>query len=633
MKVVRSLLITAFASLLLACGGGGGSSGGPVGGLPVVTNGSMTLELLDPSGAKTNFISASGLVSARVILKNSSGEAVAFRKVSFAVDDQLVKISPATSILTDASGAAIVQVAAASLSAAGAGTLSAESVVGGEVLTRSVDFQLAAANLTLTDLSLGAGTIPAYGNRAISVVTRINGVPATNASVKVNFSASCGVVSPEVVTSDAGGIAATTYSASDAKCAGTNVTISATSVGASAAVSGVLAVDAIKATNLQYVSATPSLIYLAGSGATTQAQVRFRVVDSSGNPVQNQVVSLSLVNPDPAAGLSIGSIGNLVPVSETTDATGQVTVAVFSGDVPTAVKVRAQLPAPQEAIQTTSSDLTVASGRATQKSSSLALGRFSIDAFNIDGVESTVTFSVADRQGNPVPNGTEVNFVVESGVMIPPTCVISGGTSRCTSTFRSSGTRPADGRVSILAYLVGEEDFVDVDSNNKYNADGGDTFVDIGNAYRDDNEDGVYSVGEFSVPRSGSFPCPSGGIGRSNTCDGVWGLVEVRREAVLVLASSQANVLSSVVSEGMLTVLVSDMNGNSMATGTTFAASKVSGSSACSVAAQTTPSLVNNRYGPVHVQIGFENCIAGDRLRLLVTSTSGVQTAFNFTLP
>lgn len=132
--------------------------------------------------------------------------------------------------------------------------------------------------------------------------------------------------------------------------------------------------------------------------------------------------------------------------------------------------------------------------------------------------------SLADRQGNPVPDGTAVNFVTEGGVMIPPTCVTGAvpGDSQCTVNIRSQNPRPTDGLVSILAYSAGEEDFVDANFNNLF--DCGESFTDLVTAYRDDttttmllskpSNTGVpngFVTGEFSVPRSASIStCKTG---------------------------------------------------------------------------------------------------------------------------
>jgi hypothetical protein len=644
---------------LVACGGGGGSAGttasgnAGLGGGSATTPGTttpslptLTLALIDSTGAATKSVSASGLVSAKATVKDATGTIVVGAKVTFVGDAVLIKISPASSVLTDTSGVATVQISAANLSAAGAGTLSASALVAGTTLSFNIDFQLSPANLTLTALDVGAalGSLAAYGNRPISVVANINGVAATSTPVQVSFTAACGTVNPATATTDSNGKAATTYTADNANCAGANVKITATSVGVASPLEATISVAAVQATNLQFVGASPTLIYLLGSGANTQSLVTFKVVDSTGNPVQNQKVNLALLNAAPAAGLSIDALGQNAGVAKTSDASGQVTVAVFSGNVPTSVQITAKLDAPST-VQSNSNFLTVASGKPVQRAVSLALEKFSIEGFDNDGITSSVTFSMADRQGNPVPDGTEVNLVAEAGVLIPARCVVAGGTSQCASSYRSSGTRPANGRVSILAFVPGEEDFVDANFNNQY--DPGETFTDMGNVYRDDNEDGLFTVGEFSVPRAGTGCVGSPGEnGRPGTCDGVWGANEVRKQAIIVLATGRAVITSLSTSASDFRVSVTDLNGNGMPTGTTIAAEKVSGRDACTVK-KVFPAIIANRYGPQDVSIELDKCASGtpasagpppvaalpaDSISVTVTSPLGIVTFVKFAL-
>lgn len=132
----------------------------------------------------------------------------------------------------------------------------------------------------------------------------------------------------------------TTYTASLPNCAGTNVTISAAAVGAPS-LSGIVAVAPSVATNVQFVSASPQLIYLRESVGTTQAQVVFKVVDSSGNPLQNKKLRLSLGNS--STGVSLDKVDNTNSVDLTSDSQGLVSAAVYSGTVPTSLNVRATL--------------------------------------------------------------------------------------------------------------------------------------------------------------------------------------------------------------------------------------------------------------------------------------------------
>lgn len=647
MRLIKYLPAIAMFVALVGCGGGGGTAAtttttGGTSGTTTVAASTLTLALVDGIGASTTSISASGFVSAKATLKDANGASIAGTKVTFSGDTALVKISPANSVLTDSSGVATVQISAALLSAAGAGTLNASATVAGTALSSNIDFQLAPANLTLTTLDIGTGSLAAYGNRPVSVTARINGLIASNTPVQVNFTAACGTVKPATVTTDGAGKASTTYTADSANCAGTNVKITASSVGVEFPLEGTIAVNAVQATNLQFVNASPTLIYLLGSGATTQSLVTFKVIDSTGNPVQNQKVNLSLLNAAPAANLSIDTLGNSSSVVKTTDSSGQVTVAVFSGNVPTSVQVTAKLDSPST-VQTNSNVLTVASGKPVQKAASLSLEKFSIEGFNIDGAKSEVTFSMADRQGNPVPDGTEVNMVAESGVLIPARCVVSGGTSQCSSTYRTSGTRPDNGRVSIMAYVPGEEDFIDADFNNQY--DIGEKFTDMGNAYRDDNEDSLFSVGEFSVPRAGSLSCnPAsaspkqgdgtglpGENGRPNTCDGAWGSNEVRKQAIIILASGNAIITPTSTLKTNLSVTVTDLNKNSMPTGTTITAEKQSGSDAC-VVGKLFPNIIVNRYGAQTVGVSLDKCSASDVVRVTVTSPGGIGTSLSIPL-
>lgn len=609
-----------------------------------VTGASLALSLVDGSGSSTSSVSAAGAVFAKATLKDATGNVVPNSRVSFSVNANLVNLKPAADVLTDSLGVATVQMSAASLSSAGAGTITASATVAQASVNAAKDFQLAPANLTLASFDVGSDPLAAYGNRPISVIANINGSPATTTPVQVTFTASCGTVSPASVTTDAAGKASTTYSADNANCAGSTVTLTASSVGVASSLTKTIAVSPIRATNLQFISASPENIYLLGSGSTTQSLLTFKVVDSSGNPVQNQAVELSLQNQGAKTGLSIDVLGNADPVAKTSNSSGQVSVAVFSGDVPTSVRVSATLPGSSPVIQTNSVVLTIASGKAVQKAASIAPGKWAIEGFNVDGVETPVTFSFSDRQGNPVPDGTEVNFVAETGgVMIPPRCVVANGSSRCSSNFRSNGTRPLNGRVSVMAYVAGEEDFVDLNANNKF--DLGEPFTDIGDAYRDDNESFDFTAGEFSVPRGQASSCTARvapnyldvtDYGRANTCDGAWGTNEVRKQQVVVLATSQARIVERSVSLSQVVLTVSDANpnavgANSMPVGTAFAAVKFSGSDDCTVKT-TLPSLLANVYGPTDVVINLDKCVANDVIGFTVTSPLQVVTPFNVTI-
>lgn len=631
-------------------------------------------------------ITAGGLTNARAVVKDANGLAVAGKLVTISGDGSLIKLNPASGqVLTNESGVALVQVSPVSLSAAGASTLVATTTVGTSALTTSFDVQLSAANLGLQNLNLGSGPLAAYGNRPISVQATVDGVASISNPVQVTFTTTCGTVLPAVVTTDATGTANATYTASLLTCADSNPTITAAAAGATSR-SGTISVAPSVATNVKFEieGSGPQLIYLKDSVGSTQAQVVFRVIDSRGGFLQNKKLRLSLSNS--ATGVSLNTVGNTAPIDLTTDSVGLVKAAVFSGTVPTSLNVKATL-LDNDGVETTvysySNKLTIASGRPSQRSLSLSVSTFSIEAAGVDAQETKLTLSMADRQGNPVPENTQVNFVSEAGVVVPAVCFVPPVTpesasspaipvSSCAVTLRSSGTRTPNGLVSVLAYVAGEEDFIDMNGNNYF--DSGDTFVDLGRAYRDDNSkstvavvdpwgsrkriNGKYDDGEFQVPREGTGICTA-----SSGCkgDGVWGAADVRQQATVVFASGNAvvthgpiaaiNPISNSTDLGLngVKVTIADVNGNSMPTLTQVDISVVDNSQFSPAIkdpfdALATPTygscslnspasfLVSNSIDPLDIFVSLKNCVRGDQILIKTTSPLKVVTAVTFSV-
>ncbi len=619
----------------------------------------LRMELRDASNQPTTSIAATGFTTVRASLQFADGTPVVNKRIDVSGDPARVVFPEGASQLTDAQGVASIKVNLAALNVNGAGTLSGASTLAGTtasgtieetVVSALLDYQVGGANISLAGLDLGTGALAAFGNRPISVRANVNGVLATNVPVQVTFNASCGVVNPAVVNTDGTGAANTTYTASVANCAGTNVTISAAAVGAPS-LSGILTVSPSVATNVQFMSASPQLIYLRESVGTTQAQVVFKVVDSSGNPLQNKKLRLSLSNA--STGVSLDKVGSISSVDLTSDSQGLVAAAVYSGTVPTSLNVRATLLDANDQptnVFSNSNLLTVASGRPVQRSLSLAFDKLSIEGLSFDGDEAYATLSLADRQGNPVPPGTQVNFVTESGVMMPAVCFVPPvtpatanspaiPTSSCTVKIRSQGTRPVNGRVSVLAYVEGEEDFVDVDGNNVYGM-ATDSFTDLGRAFRDDNgaevngANGFYDTGEFQVPRASVDPCVAGA---GCAGDGVWGAADVRKQSTIIFASSGAVVSAVNASTGGVTFRVADANGNSMPTGTKLTAVAVDGTSSnqlnCSIAAGGAAEVPNTLL-PINYPVALKDCASGDSVRIEVkTVKTGTVTAFSAVIP
>jgi hypothetical protein len=197
-------------------------------------------------------------------------------------------------------------------------------------------------------------------------------------------------------------------------------------------------------------------------------------------------------------------------------------------------------------------------GPPSQINFSLSQTSLNIEGYNVDGIPNEYNVIASDRRGNPVPSGTLVYFTSEGG-QIETTKKIEfvDGKSRAFFSFLSSEPRPVDGRITIVAYALGEESFEDLNGNNRY--DTGEPFQDLGNVFKDRLFDAAYdpSDDEFVSSRVGSsvvcVPPPNSRLvlgytipSMPNTCDGVWssaGKVYVRRAVETVLSTSAARPL------------------------------------------------------------------------------------------
>jgi hypothetical protein len=254
---------------------------------------------------------------------------------------------------------------------------------------------------------------------------------------------------------------------------------------------GIVTVAPASAGAIAFVSAAPENIALKNTGEASRPEtsiVVFKVTDATGGPVAGQRVNFSLST-------DVGGI-SLSTTSEVTDALGNVQVVVNSGTVATTVRVAASLD-DNPLISTQSSALTISTGIPTHQRFSLSVDRFNIDAFGVDGVETTITARLGDRFGNPVPDGTPVSFQAEAGGSIDPQC-FTGPTygfevGTCSVKFRSHGDRMPDGRVSILATVIGEESFLDLDGDGTF-SEGDHLLEDLSEPWLDLDENGVYDV-------------------------------------------------------------------------------------------------------------------------------------------
>lgn len=602
MKLLKILLIVVGVAMLGACGGGGTPQPDPRNPGSAASAWSLSVVLVDSSGSvlATNAISNAAPFYARATLTSATGGSVANRLVSLQADAAVVTLAQ-TSALTDARGVVTVRIIPTSATAANAGRLQVSATINEAAVSASLDYQTAVANVALVNFKPEQSSIYAFQSTAVSVEGLVNGAPASGSPVAVAFSASCGAFSPGSASTNGAGIASSVYQAT-AGCSGV-VTLSAQAAGAPAVVTSVNVAAAL-ATGLAFSSASEALLVsTAAVGGTKQSTLKFQVLDSSGAGTSGQKVHLALGANSAQAGVRflVGGLPSSAEQVATSDAGGYVTVVVAAGALPTPVVVTASLEA-SPTVQASSNGVAVTSGRATQNAASLAVAKPSIEALEVDGVQTTLSWRVADRQGNPVPAGSAVNFVASHG-QVQGSCLLDAA-SQCSVTYTSQGLRPASGRAVVLAYMDGEESFIDQNGDNIWQS--GETFYDVGLTYRDDNGNGSYDAAtEQTYPggSTGAMPCEGAGAGVGaasgevatlgrrpsvdNTCDGVWSSqIRVRQQIIIVLASHRATVslLGGRLSSGF-NVRVADDRGNAMPTGTTVTAAIVGTSATCTILA------------------------------------------------
>lgn len=275
--------------------------------------------------------------------------------------------------------------------------------------------------------------------------------------------------------------------------------------------------------SLSFESATPQSIRIKGAGGTGSNEsslVTFKVTSANGQPAAQQAVNFSL---DTIVG-GISFANGQSTTTGITNSQGLASARVLAGTVPTPVRVVASATDSdtKEVITSQSEQLSINTGLPQQLGFTVSPSVFNPEAGNFNGEEVTITAYASDSFGNPAPDDTTINFTAEGG-QIQPSCLTANG--RCSVIWTSANPRVSDHRITVLAYALGHETFFDTNGNNIFDdADGGpaanaclDTngalttcngngldretylaggFSDIGDAFRDDNENGSHDDGE-----------------------------------------------------------------------------------------------------------------------------------------
>lgn len=695
----RVAALSAFA-IMTACGGGGsdagtssfgggsgggtGSGGGGSGGGSSATA-SITLAL------SSNTITAATPATATATVLNAAGAAVSGQVVSFSTASGLGSFN-STSALTDSAGKALVAVYPAAGASTGADQVVASTTLNGAALTASQGFQLSSSTVTISTFTsdVGAGALSAYGqtNLSVAIAGAAAGTPVTATISSVCVAKGKATLVPASSTTT-NGLASFTYKDQGCGATDTSDSIQVALTGSAATSNLNLALTSPQVSSLSFVSATPEVIYLKGSGFTESSTVTFQVVDIAGNPLPNQSVRLTATTQ--AGGLALDPASIVGP--KLSDSNGRVSAIVNSGTVPTPVRVQASTTVGATTISTVSSSLSVAVGLPSQLNFSLSQGTMNIEGFDVDGATNTYNIIASDRLSNPVPPGTSINFVSEGGQVegIKQIALING-LARTSANFISASPRPVNGRVTIVAYALGEESFIDGNGNNIY--DCGESFQDLGDIYIDRAFNGTFETADdqfISLATTNSSSCtapvanpPSTLLGFNASIpsvtanafngakgpDGLWGRAYVRRAAETVLSTSSAravwlgtpsglafanaialatdpsgitstfnivgdSVINVSSSSGAIRFLISDANTvrlNPMAAGTTLTATSSTEGWTVTGTGGPVPSTLNAPLGIIDYKFDPTKPTKTGTVQLAITSPGGLTTSVRFSL-
>ena len=370
--------------------------------------------------------------------------------------------------------------------------------------------------------------------------------------------------------------------------------------------------------SLGFVDTTAPAISISTIGNNVlpkSAELTFRVVDTSGNPIANKTVDFSLTN-------QTGGI-SLALASSVTNESGEVSAVVLAGTAHAVTYVVASTVSTngETRISTSSLPISVTTGLPDQDSFDISVDVLNPGAYDFNGESVNVTVFASDQFNNPVPDGTIVNFSAESG-SIQSFCQTTQGV--CSVEWLSSGDRPGNhpvglnkvneldpqfgtsvlGMTTIVAYTIGESGYTDAGAGAGTSGNGqfdiGEPFVSYPEAFLDDDYDGVRDATEefFDFDADGSYESAAPGVYQGSLCsDAAEGaghcaeFVHVRDSIRIVQSSRYAvnirlyeetapgsGVYTEVVNPTLATgsgggsfyVLLQDNNGNIPANGTTI---------------------------------------------------------------
>jgi len=322
-------------------------------------------------------------------------------------------------------------------------------------------------------------------------------------------------------------------------------------------------------------------INIAETGDVVSAAFTFQVQDSAGRPLDlERAVDVEFnILSGPGGGETV------IPEVARTNAQGNVTTSIFSGNAAGPVKLQAIVERPEVGLTIRSNPVLLAihGGFPDANHFSLAPDKFNFEGFTINGNRNPITVILGDQFSNPVKPGTVVSFNTTGGII------------------QGSGETDNDGQI-VVDLISGEPRPTD------------------------------------NIAGSGGRPGYSTVTARTvNADDNV-----IQKSINIVFSTSAANISATPLTFDLapnggasFDYEVTDLNGNPMAAGTTIA---VEAGQGIEVTGDADFTLGNHLFpGPGATQFSFSirdtdeesNDPADLTIRIVVTSPSGNQTTFS----
>ncbi|WLD57892.1 hypothetical protein NFC81_14430 [Salinispirillum sp. LH 10-3-1] len=335
---------------------------------------------------------------------------------------------------------------------------------------------------------------------------------------------------------------------------------------------------------VQIIQPSPNAVALRGyttANLTDYAKVGVRVLDFNGVPVSGHTVNFRLTNTIGDSSLTWSSIN--------TNSEGEAYTWLLAGSVPGVTQVEFRmdiLGVTGNVIEVnrhvaTTQPINMSTAVPVTDGISLSTNVYNPEGYNFDGVPVTITAHLGDMHRNPVADGTIVNFLTNSG-MVESSCATSNGA--CSVEWRSAAPRSADGRVYILARTEGNDAFIDLNGNSRF--DIGEDYTPQGEPFVDADGSGNYTAGEFFWDRDQAgnytaadpaalyrgFGCSNAALGAGHCAeraDVFDGITLVNSGSFITLSPAPTAIAGSQT----VTYTMVDQNGNVPPVGSTLTAS------------------------------------------------------------